>query len=166
MCSTGPIRTVGPEPLHPHICGPHSTIKYLRRSANERRHGQRLCTTIKYLRGAAGIGLSTTIKYLRRTTSAAAGSGLGTTIMYFVANWTKAHYTELGTNIVISRQFGRPVHTKLKFAVCGCLELSASGAALKEFHSRGRCELRGQHVGQHAGRASLRQRAITRGRVV
>jgi hypothetical protein len=27
-----------------------------------------------------GIGLSTTIKYLRRTTSGAAGSGLGTTI--------------------------------------------------------------------------------------
>jgi hypothetical protein len=34
-------------------------------------------TTIKYLRGAAGIGLGTTIKYLRRTTSSAAGSSLG-----------------------------------------------------------------------------------------
>jgi hypothetical protein len=31
-----------------------------------------LVTTIKYLRGAAGIGLGTTIKYLRRTTSGAA----------------------------------------------------------------------------------------------
>jgi hypothetical protein len=37
---------------------------------------------IKYLRGAAGSGLGTTIKYLRRTTSAAAGKSLGTTIMY------------------------------------------------------------------------------------
>jgi hypothetical protein len=37
-----------------------------------------LCTTIKYLRGAAGIGLGTTIKHLQRTTSAAASNGLGT----------------------------------------------------------------------------------------
>jgi hypothetical protein len=39
-------------------------------------------TTTKYLRGAAGIGLGTAIKYLRRTMSAAAGSSLGTTINY------------------------------------------------------------------------------------
>jgi hypothetical protein len=39
-----------------------------------------MCTTVKYLRGAAGIGLGTTAKYLRRTTSAAANNGLGTTI--------------------------------------------------------------------------------------
>jgi hypothetical protein len=39
---------------------------------------------IKYLRGAAGIGLGTTAKYLRRTTSADSGSGLGTTIKYLV----------------------------------------------------------------------------------
>jgi hypothetical protein len=38
--------------------------------------------TIKYLRLAAGIGLGTTINYLRRTTSAAADNGLGTTIKY------------------------------------------------------------------------------------
>ena len=38
--------------------------------------------TIKYKRGAAGIGLGTTIKYLRRTTSGAADNGLGTTIKY------------------------------------------------------------------------------------
>jgi len=37
---------------------------------------------IKYLRGAAGIGMDTTIKYLRRTTSVVAGSGLVTTIKY------------------------------------------------------------------------------------
>jgi hypothetical protein len=34
-------------------------------------------TSVKYLRGAAGIGLGTTIKYLQRTTSGAAGNGLG-----------------------------------------------------------------------------------------
>jgi hypothetical protein len=37
---------------------------------------------MKYLRGAAGIGLGTTIRYLRRTTSAAAGNDLGTTTNY------------------------------------------------------------------------------------
>ena len=39
-------------------------------------------TTIKYLRGASGIGLGTTIKHLRRTTSGAAGNGLGATMNY------------------------------------------------------------------------------------
>jgi hypothetical protein len=48
-----------------------------------------LGTTIKYLRrtrsGAAGNGLSTIIKkYLRRTTSAAANNGLRTTITLLV----------------------------------------------------------------------------------
>jgi hypothetical protein len=37
---------------------------------------------IKYLRGAAGICLGTTTKYLRRSTSGAAGNGLCTTIKY------------------------------------------------------------------------------------
>ena len=38
------------------------------------------------MRDAAGIGLGTTIKYLRRTTSGAgaAGNGLGTVIKYLV----------------------------------------------------------------------------------
>ena len=35
-------------------------------------------TTAKYVRGAVGIGLGTTIKYFRRTTNTAAGNGLGT----------------------------------------------------------------------------------------
>ena len=34
------------------------------------------------MRGAAGIGLGTTIKHLRRTTSGAAGNGLGATMNY------------------------------------------------------------------------------------
>jgi hypothetical protein len=36
------------------------------------------------MRGAAGIGLGTTAKYLRRTTSAAANNGLSTTTKYLV----------------------------------------------------------------------------------
>jgi CRISPR/Cas system CMR-associated protein Cmr5 small subunit len=57
-----------------------------------------LCTAIKYLHGAAGIGLGTTIKYLRRTTSVAANNGLGTTINFLMNKnagagnyWAKAH---------------------------------------------------------------------------
>jgi hypothetical protein len=41
--------------------------------------GNGLYTTIMYMRGAAGIGLGTRIKYLRRTTSSAANNGLNTT---------------------------------------------------------------------------------------
>ena len=65
--------------------------------------GNGFCTTAKYLRGAADIGLGTTISYLRRTTSAAAGNGLGTTIEYFVNqnagagnNWAKVRYKKAG----------------------------------------------------------------------
>jgi hypothetical protein len=34
------------------------------------------------MRGASGIGMGSTIKHLRRTTSGAAGSGLGATMKY------------------------------------------------------------------------------------
>jgi hypothetical protein len=37
---------------------------------------------LRQRRGAAGNGLGTTTKYLRRTTNAAAGNSLGTTIKY------------------------------------------------------------------------------------
>jgi hypothetical protein len=46
--------------------------------------GNGLGTTIKYLSGAARIGLGTTIKYLRRTASAAVGNDLGTTTKHHV----------------------------------------------------------------------------------
>ena len=49
---------------------------------NERRRGNGLYTMIKYMRGAAGNSLGTTIKHLRRTTSGAAGNGLSVTIKY------------------------------------------------------------------------------------
>ena len=55
---------------------------------------------IKYLRGAAGIGLGTTIKYLRRSTSGVAGSGLCTTIKYLRV----AAYSGLGTMIKYLRR--------------------------------------------------------------
>jgi hypothetical protein len=48
--------------------------------------GNGLLTTIKYMRGTAGIVLGTTIKYLRCTSSAAANSGLSTTIKNLVIN--------------------------------------------------------------------------------
>jgi hypothetical protein len=41
-----------------------------------------LYTTIKFMRGAAGIGLGTTIKHLQRTTSGTAENGLGETVKY------------------------------------------------------------------------------------
>jgi hypothetical protein len=47
--------------------------------------GNGLYNTIMHMRGAAGIGLATSIKYLRRTTSAAANSGVSTTAKYFVS---------------------------------------------------------------------------------
>ena len=65
--------------------------------------GNGLLTTAKYMRGAAGIGLGTTIKYLRRTTSAAANNGLSTTIKY-LANQTRARGTE--------QQLGQGPHTQ------------------------------------------------------
>ena len=39
-------------------------------------------TTTKCMRGAAGIGLGTTVKHLRRTTNGTAGNGLGATMKY------------------------------------------------------------------------------------
>jgi len=51
--------------------------------------GNGLHTTIKYMRGAAGIDLGNTIKYLRRATSAAENNGPSTTIKYLV-NKTRA----------------------------------------------------------------------------
>jgi hypothetical protein len=52
---------------------PGATAKYLRRTTSGAAENG-LGTTIKYLRGAAGISLGTTVKYLR----GAAGIGPGT----------------------------------------------------------------------------------------
>jgi hypothetical protein len=57
--------------------------------------------TAKNLRGAAAIGLGTTIIYLRRTASSAANNGVGTTINYLAnqnvgagSDLAKTHYTK------------------------------------------------------------------------
>jgi hypothetical protein len=49
---------------------------YMQRTASGAA-GNGLYTTIKCMRGASGIGMGTTVKHLRRTTSDAAGNGLG-----------------------------------------------------------------------------------------
>ena len=53
-----------------------ASIKFLRRITSAAA-GNGLSTAIKYLRGAEGIGLGTTVKYLRHATSAATSTGLG-----------------------------------------------------------------------------------------
>jgi hypothetical protein len=55
--------------------------------------------TIKYMRGAAGIGLGTTIKYLQRTASGAAGNGLGTMTEYLRRTTSAAANNGLSTTI-------------------------------------------------------------------
>jgi hypothetical protein len=54
---------------------------YMQRTASGAA-GNGLCTTIKCMRGDAGIGLGITIKHLRRSTSGTAGNGLGATMKY------------------------------------------------------------------------------------
>ena len=44
--------------------------------------GNGLYTTIKYMRGASGIGMGTTIIHLPCTTNCAAGNGLGAAMKY------------------------------------------------------------------------------------
>jgi hypothetical protein len=59
---------------------------------------------MNYLRGAARIGLGTTIKYLRRTTSAAAGSDMGTMINYLRRTTSGAAGSGPGTTIKFQRR--------------------------------------------------------------
>jgi hypothetical protein len=62
--------------------------------------GNGLYATIKFMRGAAGIGLDTTIKHLRRTTSGAAGNGLGATIKYLRRTASAAASNGLSNTII------------------------------------------------------------------
>jgi hypothetical protein len=61
--------------------------------------GNGLYITIKYMRGASGIGMGTTIKHLRRTTSGAAGNGLGATMKYMPRTTSAAANTGMSTTI-------------------------------------------------------------------
>jgi hypothetical protein len=63
-----------------------------------------LNTTIKYMRRAAGIGLGTKIKYLRRTASGTAGNGLGTMIKYLRRTASGTAGNGLGTMIKYLRR--------------------------------------------------------------
>jgi hypothetical protein len=56
----------------------HREAMYMQRTPSGAA-GNGLYTTTKYMRGASGISMGTTIKHLRRTTSGAAGKCLGAT---------------------------------------------------------------------------------------
>jgi hypothetical protein len=61
--------------------------------------GNGLHATIKYMRGASGIGMGITIKHLRRTTSGAAGNGLSATAKYLRCTTSAAANNGLSTTI-------------------------------------------------------------------
>ena len=61
--------------------------------------GNSLYTTIKYMRGASGIGLGATIIHLRCTTSGAAGNGLGATMVYLRRTTSAAANSGMSTTI-------------------------------------------------------------------
>jgi hypothetical protein len=52
------------------------------------------------MRGASGIGMGTTIKHLRRTTSGAAGNGLGATMKYMRRTTSAAANNGMSTTII------------------------------------------------------------------
>jgi hypothetical protein len=62
--------------------------------------GNGLHTTIKYMRGASGIGMGTTIIHLRCTTSGAAGNGLGATMKYLRRTTSAAANNGMSTTII------------------------------------------------------------------
>jgi 5'-3' exonuclease len=67
------------------------------------------------LRGAAGIGLGTAIKYLRQTTSAAEGNGLSTTISYLhgaasIGLGTRIKYLRRATSVAAGTSLGTTIN--------------------------------------------------------
>jgi hypothetical protein len=58
-----------------------------------------LYTTIKYMRGASGIGMGTFIKHLRCTTSGAAGNGLGTFVKHLRCTTSGAANNGMSTTV-------------------------------------------------------------------
>jgi hypothetical protein len=61
--------------------------------------GNGLYTTIKYMRGASGIGMGTTIKHVRCTTSGAAENGMGATMKYLRRTTSAAANNFMSTTI-------------------------------------------------------------------
>jgi hypothetical protein len=78
--------------------GPANTATYMQRTTSGAA-GNGLYTAIKYMCGAAGIGLGTTTKHLRSKTSGAAGNGLGTTVKYLRRTTSAAANIGLSTTI-------------------------------------------------------------------
>jgi hypothetical protein len=62
--------------------------------------GNGLYTTVKYMRGASGIGMGTTIIHLRCATSGAAGNGLGATMKYLRRTTSAAANDGMSTTII------------------------------------------------------------------
>jgi hypothetical protein len=57
-------------------------------------------TPRSYVRGASGIGMGTTVKHLRRTTSGAAGNSLGATMKYMRRTTSAAANNGMSTTII------------------------------------------------------------------
>jgi hypothetical protein len=88
--------------------------------------GNGLYTSIKYMRGASGIGMGTTIKNLRRTKSGAAGNGLGATMKYLRRTTSAAANNGLSTSItppcsVASFEVNSEPHTGARPSVRLCV---------------------------------------------
>jgi hypothetical protein len=78
------------------------------------------------MRGASGIGMGTTIKHLRRTTSGAAGNGLGATMKYLRRTTSAAANNGLSTTIIplctaASFEVNSKPHTGERFSVRLCV---------------------------------------------
>jgi hypothetical protein len=104
------------------------------------------------MRDAAGIGLGTTIKYLRCTASGAAGNGLGTMVKYLRRTASAAAYNCLGTTItppcsvaafVVNSELHTGARPSARLCVrpelaCGVHEYQIGASAHSNFRSRPR----------------------------
>ena len=114
---------------------------YMQRTASGAA-GNGLYTTTKYLRGAYGIGMGTTIKRLRRTTSGAARNGLGATMKYLRRTTSAAANNGLSTTITppcsaasFQEKLGAPHRgTSLGPFVCGARACSLCSSVIYELY--------------------------------
>ena len=102
--------------------------------------GNGLYITIRYMRGASGIGMGTTIKHLRRTTSGAAGNGLGATMKYLRRTTSAAANNGMSTTITppcraASFEVNSEPHTGARSSVRLCV-----GSELARCVHKNRCD--------------------------
>ena len=88
--------------------------------------GNGIYTTIKYMRSAAGIGLGTNTKQLRRTASGTAGNGLGEAMKYLRRTTSAAAGNGLSTTItplcsVAAFEVNSELHTGARPSVRLCV---------------------------------------------